>query len=90
MQPGLRAKEREGSGEVWTLNLGREEAAPGPVGVLASCGVMPGRGEGSDTGGKGSPQTFGPACGAFSVCWADRVVPVQSPGDSFLSCLALV
>ena len=28
--------------------------------------------------------------GAFSVCWADRLVPVQSPGASFLFCLALV
>ena len=31
MQHGVRAKERAGSKEVWTLDLGWEEAAPGPT-----------------------------------------------------------
>lgn len=77
-QPGVRAKEREGSGEVRTLNPGWEglhQVLQSPCHLQGHQACQGGE-RGQTQAGRAVLQTSGPLSGASSVCWAERYPPV--------------
>lgn len=87
MQPGLRVKEREGSGEVWTLNLGREEAAPGPTEPWLPVGSCQAGERGQTQAGRAVRRPLGP-CVGLSLFAGQTGLYLSSPLET-LSCPVL-
>ena len=87
MQLGVRAKERAGSREVWTLDLGWEEAAPGPTEPWLPVGSCQAGERGQTQEGRAVRRPQSPRVG-FSLFAGQTGLYLSSPLEA-LSCPVL-